>query len=118
MSETLNIYCDESCHLLNDGQEVMTLGALWCPLERRREISVRLREIKAKHGIPVATEIKWVKVSPAKAGFCQDVHEYDYVVILWERRDYYLLKTAFYPLKTHKRNELERDWRAHEAQNG
>ena len=65
MSETLNIYCDESCHLLNDGHEVMTLGALWCPLERRREISVRLREIKVKHGIPVTTEVKWVKVSPA-----------------------------------------------------
>jgi hypothetical protein len=76
MSETLNIYCDESCHLFNDGQEVMTLGALWCPLERRREISVRLREIKAKHGIPVSTEIKWVKVSPAKAGFYEDWLDY------------------------------------------
>lgn len=46
------------------------------------------------------------------------LHEYDYVVILWERRDYYLLKTAFHPLKPHKRQELERDWRAHEAENG
>jgi len=76
MSETLNIYCDESCHLLNDGHEVMTLGALWCPLERRREISVRLREIKAKHGIPPTTEVKWTKVSPAKAGFYQDWLDY------------------------------------------
>ena len=63
MSATLNIYCDESCHLLNDGHEVMTLGALWCPVERRREISVRLREIKSKHGIPLSTEVKWVMVS-------------------------------------------------------
>ena len=76
MSETLNIYCDESCHLLNDGHEVMTLGALWCPLERRREISVRLREIKARHGIPVSTEVKWVKVSPAKVAFYQDWLDY------------------------------------------
>ncbi len=76
MSETLNIYCDESCHLLNDGHEVMTLGALWCPQERRREISVRLREIKAKHGIPVSTEVKWVKVSPAKVSFYQDWMDY------------------------------------------
>jgi hypothetical protein len=76
MSDTLNIYCDESCHLLNDGHEVMTLGALWCPLERRREISVRLREIKAKHGIPVSTEVKWVKISPAKVAFYHDWLDY------------------------------------------
>lgn len=76
MSDTLNIYCDESCHLLHDGHEVMTLGALWCPVDRRREISVRLREIKQKHGIPVSTEVKWVKVSPAKVGFYKDWMDY------------------------------------------
>ena len=76
MSETLNIYCDESCHLRHDGHEVMTLGALWCPMERRREISVRLREIKAKHGIPQATEVKWTKVSPAKESFYIDWLDY------------------------------------------
>ena len=76
MSDTLNIYCDESCHLLNDGHEVMTLGALWCPLARRREISVRLREFKTKHGIPATTEVKWTKVSPAKTDFYQDWMDY------------------------------------------
>lgn len=69
MSQTINIYCDESCHLENDGFTVMTLGALSCPLEQRREISVRLREIKSRHGIPADTEIKWGKVSPAKLDF-------------------------------------------------
>jgi hypothetical protein len=76
MSEILNIYCDESCHLLHDGHEVMTLGALWCPLERRREISVRLREIRAKHRILASTEVKWVKVSPAKVDFYRDWLDY------------------------------------------
>lgn len=42
MSATYNIYCDESCHLENDHQKVMVLGAVWCPLEKRREIAVRL----------------------------------------------------------------------------
>jgi hypothetical protein len=46
------------------------------------------------------------------------LHEYDYVVILWERRDYFLLKTAFYPLKKGKRDELERDWKASQPGNG
>ena len=69
MSETINIYCDESCHLENDGKQVMTLGALSCPLEKRREICVNLREIKHRHGIPPTTEVKWGKVSPAKQDF-------------------------------------------------
>ena len=30
MSETYNIYCDESCHLENDDKPVMLLGAIWC----------------------------------------------------------------------------------------
>jgi hypothetical protein len=72
MSETLNFYCDESCHLPNDHQKVMTLGTVWCPMERRREISERLREIKARHGLRPAFEVKWSKVSPAKALFYQD----------------------------------------------
>jgi hypothetical protein len=76
MSDTINIYCDESCHLQNDGHRVMTLGALWCPLEKRQEISVRLREIKGQHKISPTTEIKWVKVSPAKAAFYQDWIDY------------------------------------------
>lgn len=76
MSQTINIYCDESCHLENDGQPIMTLGALSCPLEQRREICVRLREIKLQHGISTATEIKWGKVSPAKLAFYQDWIDY------------------------------------------
>lgn len=69
MSDILNIYCDESCHLENDGQKVMVLGALTCPLNKRKEVCQRLRELKSDHGIPVATEIKWGKVSPAKQDF-------------------------------------------------
>ena len=61
-----NIYCDESCHLENDGQKIMVLGAVWCPLDKTREIAIRLREIKKKHGMPSPFEVKWSKVSPAK----------------------------------------------------
>jgi murein L,D-transpeptidase YafK len=42
------------------------------------------------------------------------VHEKDYVVILWDRRDYYLLKTAFV-VKSGKRKELQRDWEAYNS---
>ncbi|MBU4011704.1 MAG: DUF3800 domain-containing protein [Proteobacteria bacterium] len=50
MSQVFNIYCDESCHLENDGQTAMVLCAVWCPLDKTREIAVRLREIKKKIG--------------------------------------------------------------------
>ena len=32
LSEHYNVYCDESCHLENDHQKVMTLGAVWCAI--------------------------------------------------------------------------------------
>ena len=67
MSQTFNVYCDESCHLKNDHQQIMVLGAVWCPLEKAQEIAIRIREIKARQGLKPEFEIKWVKISPAKA---------------------------------------------------
>lgn len=76
MSQIFNVYCDESCHLENDHQKAMVLGAVWCPLEKAHEISVRLREIKIQHGMPPGFEVKWTKVSPAKSPFYLDVMDY------------------------------------------
>lgn len=76
MSDIFNVYCDESCHLENDHQPAMVLGAVWCPLEKTREIATRIREIKQKHGLARDFEIKWTKVSPAKARFYLDLVDY------------------------------------------
>lgn len=76
MSETYNIYCDESCHLENDKQTAMVLGAVWCPLGKTHEIAVRLREIKRKHNLAADFEVKWTKVSAAKSGFYLDLLDY------------------------------------------
>ena len=76
MSPTHNVYCDESCHLERDRQPVMVLGAVWCPLEKTREISVHIREIKAQHGLPPRFEFKWGKVSPAKQDFYLELLDY------------------------------------------
>jgi len=54
----------------------MVLGAVWCPLEKRVEISKRIKEIKARHGLSDSFEIKWSKVSPAKKEFYLDVLDY------------------------------------------
>lgn len=76
MGSIFNIYCDESCHLENDNQQVMVLGAIWCPLEKVREISIHIRKIKQLHGISTKFEIKWSKISPAKGKFYIDLVDY------------------------------------------
>lgn len=58
MTVTFNVYCDESCHLGNNRQKAMVLGAVWCPLEKSREIVVHLREIRHKHGLGAKFEVQ------------------------------------------------------------
>lgn len=45
---SFNIYCDESCHLENDKQQAMVLGAIWCQTDFSRHIARHLKEIKKK----------------------------------------------------------------------
>ena len=76
MTEAYNIYCDESCHLEHDHQQVMVLGAIWCALEKVKEKNIAIREIKKRHGLSPSFEIKWTKVSPAKQDFYLDLVNY------------------------------------------
>lgn len=76
MGSNFNIYCDESCHLRNDHQQVMVLGAIWCPAEKVHDISIRIREIKKHHKMKSDFEVKWTKVSPAKAQLYLDLMDY------------------------------------------
>jgi len=85
--ETLNIYCDESCHLQNDKEPIMAIGAVMCPASKKKEIFERLFELKQKHNlIPkhiksekdnrAYYELKWNKVSNAKVEYYKDVINY------------------------------------------
>lgn len=76
MRQVFNVYCDESCHLENDNQLAMVLGAIWCPIEQVKGISARIREIKKLHGLKPSFEVKWVKVSPSKEDFYADLINY------------------------------------------
>ena len=72
-----NVYCDESCHLEHDKvNKAMALGAVWCPKNKTREINKRLIEIKAKHGIPKESEVKWTKISPCNEPLYRDIIDY------------------------------------------
>lgn len=76
MGTVYNIYCDESCHLEHDRQNVMVLGAVWCPLQDTRKIAEDVRQIKKQYGLSSKFEVKWTKVSPAKVDFYLDLVEY------------------------------------------
>lgn len=54
----------------------MTLGAIWCPDDKKDAIFRRLREIKEEHGLSSRFELKWNAVSPAKKAFYLDVLNY------------------------------------------
>ena len=54
----INIYCDESCHLPNDSQPVMVLGAVICPKDHARDVAVSLRQLRVRHGLSQRLEIK------------------------------------------------------------
>lgn len=72
----INIYCDESCHLLNDHQKIMILGALSCPTENSRQVSLKLKDIKTQHNIDLNSEIKWNKISSTNVAFYKAVIDY------------------------------------------
>jgi hypothetical protein len=76
MNTTINIYCDESCHLPNDGQKAMVLGALWCFKGKVAEHHRAIAALKAKHNLSPFFEIKWTKVSPGKLNFYKKLIEY------------------------------------------
>lgn len=76
MTTVYNVYCDESGHLERGAPAVMVLGAVWCPLEKTREMTSRIREIAERNGLAPDFEIKWGKVSPAKTRFYLDLVDY------------------------------------------
>lgn len=87
MKPIINIYCDESCHLLNDKEPIMVLGAVYCPAEKKKDIFERLYSFKVRHNLIPKNkknckdnrayyELKWNKVSRAKIDYFKDVINY------------------------------------------
>lgn len=74
MAIEYNLYCDESCHLPNDGNRIMVLGGIWCPKEKVREINTRIKEIKTRYN--VRSEVKWVKISSSLESLYVDLINY------------------------------------------
>ena len=76
MKKLINVYCDESCHLLNRDDAVMVLGAVYCDATDVKLVSEQIRFIKKKHNLPRLFETKWTKVSPSKVNYYLDLIDY------------------------------------------
>lgn len=76
MGTVYNLYCDESCHLENDGINAMGLGAVWCEKSKVPEINDRIREIKSRYSVGPKAEVKWSKVGPVKRQLYLDLIDY------------------------------------------
>ncbi len=73
MKNTYNIYCDESCHLEHDASDVMALGAVWIPMDKKTEIFNQIKNLKNSHNMDEHFEVKWGKVSKGKLDFYKDL---------------------------------------------
>jgi hypothetical protein len=59
-----NIYCDESCHLENDGQSIMILGYIKVNDEEGEDLRHKFKYLQRIHRSP--TELKWNTVSASR----------------------------------------------------
>lgn len=76
MKNFINIYCDESCHLENDGINIMGLGGIWCSKNNIKEVNQRIKDIKIRNGVNPNSEVKWTKISPSKEQLYIDLVNY------------------------------------------
>lgn len=72
----INIYCDESCHLEHDKQNVMAIGGIACPNYAKFNVYEDIKKIKERHSIMSHQEIKWNKVSKGKQTYYEDLINY------------------------------------------
>lgn len=73
-----DIYCDESCHLEHDKAKYMVIGAVYSDNQFTKEISSKIKEIKANHGFKMDYEIKWTKLTKANIELATDLLKYFY----------------------------------------
>lgn len=70
MSQIINIYCDESCHLessiISPDNRFMVLGGITCADEDKDVVFKHIKKLKKENGLQHFSEVKWTKVSHTK----------------------------------------------------
>jgi len=69
-----NLYCDESCHIKNDGHPFMLLSYLSVPYNQIKIHKEFIKDLKIKHHF--YGEIKWNKISTSKKPFFLELVDY------------------------------------------
>jgi hypothetical protein len=72
----INFYADESCHLQDDGNDIMVLGCIQCPKEKKDDVFQDIRNLKLKHAMSSWNEVKWTKVSNSRIDFYTELIDY------------------------------------------
>lgn len=72
--KTFNFYCDESCHLENDGRKYMIISYISCAYNQLRMHNEYIRSLKLKHHMK--GEVKWNALSKSRYHFYADLVEY------------------------------------------
>lgn len=65
--QTYRVFCDESCHLENDGEDYMILGGLFVKESSYHQITNEIKRIKDEHRLN--PEVKWTKLSRSRIPF-------------------------------------------------
>ena len=64
-----NIYCDESCHLEHDNNDIFVVGGMKCPKAEAKRINSDILFLKERFGYNKKSEIKWTKISNGNLDF-------------------------------------------------
>lgn len=72
MEKIYNLYCDESCHLQHDGNDIMVIGSVYCEKKYSYEINREIRNIKKEF----KNETKWNKVHINKIDYYKKLINY------------------------------------------
>lgn len=74
MSKTFNMYCDESCHIENDGNQYMILSYVSTSYPQLKLHNEYIRKLKIKHFFK--GEMKWSSMSKSQYPFYNEVVDY------------------------------------------
>lgn len=83
MGKTFNFYCDESCHLENDGKPYMLISYVSSAYNQVQIHHDKIRELQQEHRC--FSEIKWSKVSKSQYAFYSDLIDYFFATDLQYR---------------------------------
>lgn len=71
-----NVYCDESCHLVNNDSKYMLIGAVYCPKNKVKKINEYIKYLKENYELSNNIELKWNKIHWKKEKLYLDVVNY------------------------------------------